>query len=203
MPKTKKKTHETREAWYVAATLELQKIVFGPAGYSLPDKIRIGCGWPIGNRGKVAGQCFGKDASEDKTYEIFITPRYKDPVRVLAVIVHELCHSIAGIKASHKKPFCDVMRAAGMEKKFTQCNAGDELLCALAAISDRLGPYPHAALNLKTEKKEKVGSRLLKVECSECGYVARVTRKWLDELGPPICPAHKKPFVEAAVEEKK
>jgi hypothetical protein len=31
------------------------------------------------------------------------------------------------------------------------------------------------------------GSRLLKVECEECGYVARVTRKWLDEAGAPFC----------------
>ena len=33
------------------------------------------------------------------------------------------------------------------------------------------------------------GSRSIKVECGECGYVARVTRKWLD-LGAPHCPEH-------------
>lgn len=31
------------------------------------------------------------------------------------------------------------------------------------------------------------GSRLVKVECGECGYIARVTRKWLDEAGAPRC----------------
>ena len=31
------------------------------------------------------------------------------------------------------------------------------------------------------------GSRLLKVECETCGYIARVTRKWLDEVGAPYC----------------
>jgi hypothetical protein len=33
------------------------------------------------------------------------------------------------------------------------------------------------------------GSRLLKVMCpSGCGYVVRVTKKWLESLGAPLCP---------------
>jgi hypothetical protein len=31
------------------------------------------------------------------------------------------------------------------------------------------------------------GSRMVKVECSECGYVARVSRKWLEDKGAPRC----------------
>lgn len=33
----------------------------------------------------------------------------------------------------------------------------------------------------------KVGSRLLKAECPDCGYTIRVTRKWAD-VGMPKCP---------------
>jgi len=33
---------------------------------------------------------------------------------------------------------------------------------------------------------KKQGCRLLKVVC-ECGCVVRMTRKWLDEVGPPTC----------------
>lgn len=36
---------------------------------------------------------------------------------------------------------------------------------------------------------KKQTTRLLKVECGQCGYTARVTRKWL-EVGPPGCPTH-------------
>ena len=31
-------------------------------------------------------------------------------------------------------------------------------------------------------------SRLLKVQCGTCAYTARVTRTWLHESGPPLCP---------------
>lgn len=33
-------------------------------------------------------------------------------------------------------------------------------------------------------------SRLLRVSCRSCGYVCRVTRKWLDDVGPPLCPCN-------------
>ncbi len=38
------------------------------------------------------------------------------------------------------------------------------------------------------------GSRLRKVQCAACGYVARVTGKWLDSAGPPLCPCNQKPM---------
>ena len=40
-----------------------------------------------------------------------------------------------------------------------------------------------------TSKGAGSGSRLLKVECGTCGYIARVTRVWLDEVGAPFCGA--------------
>jgi hypothetical protein len=35
-------------------------------------------------------------------------------------------------------------------------------------------------------KGSKPGSRLLKCECPDCGYVVRTTQKWLD-IGTPTC----------------
>ena len=34
-------------------------------------------------------------------------------------------------------------------------------------------------------------TRMLKCECGDCGYVARVSRRWLCETGPPICPCNR------------
>lgn len=31
------------------------------------------------------------------------------------------------------------------------------------------------------------GTRLLKISCKSCGYIARTTRLWLDEHGAPFC----------------
>ena len=40
-------------------------------------------------------------------------------------------------------------------------------------------------------------TRMLKCECSACGYVARTTRRWLIEYGPPLCPCNGEPMRDA------
>lgn len=49
---------------------------------------------------------------------------------------------------------------------------------------------------------KKQTTRLLKVTCTECGYPARVTRKWLDDKGPPHCPDHGQMAAEIHEEEE-
>lgn len=41
----------------------------------------------------------------------------------------------------------------------------------------------------ESSRPKKQTTRLLKVECGQCGYTVRLTRKWLD-VGPPGCPEH-------------
>jgi hypothetical protein len=38
-------------------------------------------------------------------------------------------------------------------------------------------------------------TRLLKVQCSTCGYVARVTKRWIDKAGAPVCPTDRAPMI--------
>jgi hypothetical protein len=40
----------------------------------------------------------------------------------------------------------------------------------------------------------KQGTRLFKAQCGDCAYTVRVTRKWLAELGPPLCPCNSEPM---------
>jgi hypothetical protein len=44
-------------------------------------------------------------------------------------------------------------------------------------------------LIISSSGPKKQGTRMHKVTCSQCGYVARVSQKWLD-IGPPHCPKH-------------
>jgi hypothetical protein len=37
------------------------------------------------------------------------------------------------------------------------------------------------------QPKKKQSTRLLKASCSKCGYVVRVTAKWLKAAGAPYC----------------
>ncbi len=43
------------------------------------------------------------------------------------------------------------------------------------------------------------GSRMVKVSCGECGYIARTTRRWLKKAGAPLCPCKMVEGVDLAV----
>ncbi len=37
-------------------------------------------------------------------------------------------------------------------------------------------------------------TRMVKAICGECAYTVRTTRRWLEELGPPLCPCNSGPM---------
>lgn len=37
---------------------------------------------------------------------------------------------------------------------------------------------------------KKQGTRLIKVDCEECGFLVRMSQKWIDDKGFPHCPEH-------------
>ncbi len=53
-------------------------------------------------------------------------------------------------------------------------------------IIEKLGEFPAGALNIATKQKQP--TRLIKCECEACGYIARVTEKWINSVGTPVCP---------------
>jgi hypothetical protein len=177
MPKKKL----NREEWLNTLRQAVSPL-FAASEFPLPDNIRVSCGFPKGGR-KAVGQCWSTEASEDGTYEIFISPVLADTAIVAATLVHELCHAAAGTEAKHKGEFKRCAEAMGLEGKMTATHAGENLAIHLSSLVP--GPYPHAELTLKTRAKE--GTRLIKVQCPQCDYTVRTTRKWL-EVGVPTCP---------------
>lgn len=183
--------HTTREAWLEAA-VKLFTPLFESAGYMVP-RVRVACGWP--SRGSFAkhrtlGQCWSRDASEDKVPQIFISPYLSEPVEeygVLPVLIHEVVHAVVGNEHKHNKVFGQCARAVGLEGKLTSTIGGAELLKKCASYVKQLGKYPHARLDTVGSPVAKQGTRLIKCECAKCGYTVRTTRKWLDEVGPPRC----------------
>ena len=115
---------------------------------------------------------------------------------MLDTLAHELAHSVAPKGAKHGAKFMRIARAVGLTQgKPTQIAAGAELCAELERINAELGALPHAALDANAlPKAEK--TRLVKVMCATCGYVARVTRIWLDGPGAPLCPACRKQMDE-------
>ena len=178
-----------REAWLQAMILELRPY-FDYIGLPLPPKVHVSCGWPskggTGTRKRVIGQCWNAKCSSDGVPQIFISPTIVETVEVGATLVHELLHAAVGTEAAHGPKFAKPAVKLGLEGKPTDTVAGDLLAQRLNAMAVELGPYPHALLTVEPITK-KQGTRLVKILCGVCGYTARTTRKWIDDVGFPTC----------------
>ncbi len=182
----------TREEWLNAAT-ELLREDFDRVNSPVSKKLRVTCGWPStgGRPGKkqVVGQAWPPSCSGDGTTEVFINPMLSDAIKVLDVLVHELVHAAVGCEEGHKGPFRVTAKAIGLIGKMTATTAGETLLVRLRVIEKELGKYPHAKLTPLVGKTQS--TRMLKLECKNCGWMARTSRKWMD-LGLPTCACGKK-----------
>jgi hypothetical protein len=175
-----------RQEWIEGAAKAL-RVWFRGKGHDVPDDLRVSIGWPKGQhgRGTAIGQCWDNVVSSDKHFEVFISPALKDGVLIFATMAHELVHACVGIKAGHKSAFKEVALAIGLEGKMTATTPGPELVEQAQRFVKDFGPYPAGSLNPLKMKKQS--TRLLKCECGECGYVARVTAKWIEDRGAPYC----------------
>lgn len=156
-------------------------------GYVVPDNIRVACGWPhkggTAKRKRTIGQCWSTSCSNDKTFEIFISPYLAEPTRVLGVLIHEVVHATVGLDKGHKEAFGLCAGAVGLTKPWTATGEGPELVEELKLWLLQLGPYPHSALDAHMIDKAKDGTRMLLLECEACGCKIRTTQKWLDDYG--------------------
>lgn len=173
----------TREEWLNALVEKLRPSYRD----ELPEVIKISVGFTSkGVRSNRIGECWHPEASADHVPQVFVHPKMSDGTEVAGVVVHELIHACRP-EAAHGKDFRKVAVRIGLEGKMTSTTVGPELLARLAKIVDELGPYPHGALvGGLSSTGPKQGTRMLKVECPDCGYVVRTTAKWLD-MGAPIC----------------
>lgn len=181
----------TREEW-LNKVAERMAPWYADLGSPLPA-FRVSIGFPSqGKRGKTIGQCWDGVASKDKHCEIFLRPDLDDPMVLAATLAHELIHAAIGCQAKHGKAFKRIAVAIGLEGKMTATTASPDFLVAVEPILAAVGPVPHGRLNFAsavTSGPPKQGTRMIKVECSDCGYTVRTTRKWLD-IGAPRCPLH-------------
>src|ERR1700680_655242 len=154
-----------REAWLQASASYLFDHI---VEHGFPRiEVRVSCGWPVRGgmaRGRtVIGQWFPPPFWQDGTPQIFISPRIADSVDVLGTLLHELLHASVGCQHGHKKPFSQAARKVGLAGPPTATVVGESLRPLLLSYVERVGPYPHAAITVKS--KVKVGSRLRLYQC--------------------------------------
>lgn len=185
-----------REAWLIKASEKLG-VLLEEVGQTAPE-VRVSVGFPKGRGGKkfkAIGQCWSGACAGDGLAQVFIHPELADAVRVLDVLLHEIIHATVGTECGHKGAFKQVALAVGLTGKMTATEAGEDLKPRLEAIAQELGEYPHSALNSEAGGGKKQGTRLIKCECDECGYVVRTTAKWLEALGPVFCPCNNEKMI--------
>jgi hypothetical protein len=180
----------TREQWLAKAAVKLTRRIEA-AGFKMPEKVRYTCGFPsksaLAKKRQRIGECWDAGCSKDGTFEISVSPTQADATRVLDILLHEMIHSAVGLECGHKGNFKKCAVACGLDGKMTATTAGPELAKDLTKLAEQLGPYPHAKLEgRKSNAPKKQGTRMLKLECVDCGYVARTTKKWI-ETGLPTC----------------
>jgi hypothetical protein len=183
---------KTREDWLQDSIKALKETIFKDAGIQVPD-VYVSVGFPKGSRGKnkAIGQCHPSALSADEKAHIFIHPMLDESSRVMDVLIHELIHAVDGCKSGHKGAFKTMATKCGLVGKMTATEASPELKERLNAIAEELGEYPHAKLGEAGDGEgEGKGSRLIKCECLSCGYTVRTTKKWIEQLGAPICPCN-------------
>ena len=184
----------TREEWLQVATDKMRSDLFASNGYELPP-VRVSVGFPSNSRGgKVIGQCHY--SASDGMPQIFIHPTLEEGTRALDVLAHELVHATLGAGLGHKGAFKRCAESIGLTGQMTATTAGDNLKAWLVELIAEIGEYPHAKLDASGPKQS---TRLLKCECLSCGYIARVSAKWLGELGEPVCPCNLEPMYSQGV----
>lgn len=181
--------HQTRESWLTAA-VEALRPFFAPIGEIPP--YRVTCGFPsksaTARKNRRLGECWPASASAANVNEIFISPVVSDRIEVLAILTHEVAHAVVGLEHGHKGPFKRAVKLLHLEGKPSSTKAGDQFKLQVAeSILRHMGDYPHGTLTPSSQEK-KQSTRMLKCVCPDCGYTVRTTSKWLDDVGPPLCP---------------
>lgn len=174
-----------REEWLMKA-VERVRNVFDINQYTLPEKIKISCGFAFGKK-KAIGQCWARSLSRGDNTEIFISPFLEKSDEIAPVLIHELIHAAIGPELQHGAEFKCAMKVFGLVGKAKSSEPGPDFF-EIFDLSD-LGPYPHEKLTIDektkdTEDKDKC--RQLKAACPSCGYTIRTTKKWI-VLGLPTC----------------
>lgn len=189
-----------RELWLTRLAKELERLFKRVGAPALPA-YRVTCGWPsrkaLTRKNKVIGQCFDKSCSKDKTTEMIVSMFIDNEADAAQILAHEMIHASVGTAAGHGKPFRDVAIAIGLEGKMTATVAGPEFIKWIKPVLKKIGKYPHATVDASAATK-KQGTRLVKVVCRiHDSYSVRMSQKWIDEAGAPICPICKNQMVPA------
>ena len=181
---------KTREEYLLAVAQKAEVELFKPNGYTLP-KYRVTCGFPHKGafslkRGRI-GECWPPELSKDNTTKIIVSMTVDGPRQTIGVLVHEMVHAAVGCKHGHRGPFRKLALVVGLEVKMTATTESQELVDNyINPVISELGDYGHASNDYSQRKKQS--TRMIKVECNNCGIKFRASRTVADQCYCcPVC----------------
>jgi hypothetical protein len=174
-----------KRALWLEAVVEALRAKFAAVNYTIPAAVRTSIGWPRrGSSCTTIGECWPVTASSDGHSEIFISPKLTDSTEIVGTLAHELTHAVVGTAAKHGPIFKACAHAIGLTGPMRSTVASPEFTTWAGALLEQIGKYPAGSL---TDIRGQT-TRQLRCECLSCGYLARVSNRWLSDAGPPICP---------------
>lgn len=151
---------QTREEWLQSCVAALRPM-FALHGATIPDNIKVSCGFPFGRRGITSlhaiGQAWPASLSTNGSIEIFVSPVLDDGARVADVLAHECVHAAVGNDKGHGPEFKRLAEAIGLTGKMTATVAGDGFTHWFNATGIGLGKYPHARVIVVRQPSEPKG----------------------------------------------
>lgn len=177
-----------REAW-LSRLAEGMASWFVDLGHPLPT-FRIVSGFPSGGeRGHDVAEVWSDDGGA--SYTILVRPDTRDRIRLAAGLAHKLARIAAGPDDTDSQVFRRIAVSVGLRGRKTEEPPGALFRKLAKPVLRAVGPLPPSPAGPPDAlRRPKQSTRLVKVSCARCGYVARVSRKWLDQSGPPHCPDH-------------
>jgi len=183
-----------RETWL---NLVIDKAVplFDNAGFKISDireKLKVSCSVMVGMRKtkkfNAIGQHLPPEWNKNKNHELLISPVLEDEIDVVGVLIHEMVHAIQRHKygnsvKAHGKEFRAIALAVGLTGKMTATTESPELVETIKKWVSEIGKYPHDKVNF--EGRTKQSTRLLKLECEHCGFIARSSGGAINTYGYP------------------
>ncbi len=163
---------------------------FEDLGFPLPEAIDISTGYPSGGRrSRQISESWSGDDSD--SFVIYVRPDSEDEVAVAAAIAFQLCRISVDGKDEHGHLFRHLAISIGLKGRASEAPAGTLFKEMIQPILDSAGKMPRTdATRTKGTQPREQTTRMIKVTCPKCGYLARVSREWINDVGPPLCPKH-------------
>ncbi|MBT7609410.1 MAG: hypothetical protein HN576_06625 [Bacteriovoracaceae bacterium] len=148
------------------------------------SKTRASVGFPKNSKTAI-GQVWSSLCSKDETFEVFINPEIGNTVRALDILAHELTHINVGLDMGHNHVFAREVKRLGLEGRPTATYAGEAFKQSAEEFIKLEGEYPHAEMQISGYRKQT--TRMIKIHCEECGLIARISKKYIEEGRIPFC----------------